>query len=83
MNRIVCAVNGSEGSSPDEIDLMQEMIDGSVSYFGSVQSMMDDGDDFSDCVVFVLEIVDIGTVKNNPKFISAKPVVKSVTKTKK
>lgn len=82
MTKIVFAVNGSEDTSPEEINLVQELIDGTVSFFGSVQEMLDDGDDFSECVVFIGEILDFGTVKNNPKFISTK-VEKKTTKTSK
>ena len=82
MTKIVFAVNGSEDASPEEINLVQELIDGNVSFFGSIQEMLDDGDDFSECVIFVGEILDFGTVRNNPKFISSK-VEKKVVKTSK
>ena len=82
MTKIVFAVNGSENDAPDTIDLVQELIDGNVSFFGSVQEMLDDEDDFSECVIFIGEILDFGTVKNNPKFISTK-VEKKSTKTSK
>lgn len=83
MTKIVFAVNGSEDASPEEIDLIQELIDGNVSFFSSIQEMLDDPDDFSECVVFIGEISDFGTVKNNPKFISTKVEKKTVKVSKK
>ena len=83
MTKIVFAVNGSEDASPEEINLVQELIDGNVSFFGSIQEMLDNEDDFSECVVFVGEILDFGTVKNNPKFISSKVEKMTVSKRRK
>lgn len=83
MTKIVFAVNGSEDASPDEINLVQELIDGNVSFFSSIQEMLEDSDDFSECVVFIGEILDFGTVKNNPKFISTKVEKKTVKVSKK
>lgn len=83
MTKIVLVVNGSENDSPDSIDLVQELIAGNVSFFGSIQEMLDDEDDFSECAVFIGEILDFGTIKNNPKFISTKVEKMTASKRRK
>jgi hypothetical protein len=71
MTKIICAVSGTEDEDIKDVDFLQELLDGNVSFYESVQDMLDDGD-HSEEKVFIMETSDLGVVKNNPKFISLK-----------
>lgn len=71
MTKIICTVSGSENEDIEDIDFLQELLDQNVSFYNSIQEMLEDGD-HSDEKVFIMETSDFGTVKNNPKFISMK-----------
>lgn len=72
MSKIICVVLSSEDREMNEINLIEEMIDGNVAYFPDIKTMLEDDDDFSENKIFVVEVSDFRTVKNNPKFISTK-----------
>lgn len=72
MTKIVCVVNGSEDDNISETNILEDLIDGNVTFFSSIQEMLDDDEDYSNCKVFVMEVGDFGMVQSNPKFVSLK-----------
>jgi len=77
---IYAVISESEDLEFSEIDLIDFMIDGGVSYFRSVQDLMnynDEDEDISDCKIFVLTVTSKGTIKNNPKFVTFEDLTKS------
>lgn len=79
-NTIYAVISESEDLEFSEIDLVDFMIDGDVSYFRSVQDLMsynENDEDISDCKIFVLVVTSKGTVKNNPRFVTFEDLTKS------
>ncbi len=79
-NTIYAVISESEDLDFSEIDLVDFMIDGSVSYFRSIQDLMmynEDDEDISNCKIFVLTVTSKGTIKNNPKFVTMEELTSS------
>ncbi len=85
-NTIYAVISESEDLNFSEIDLVDFMIDGGVSYFRSIQDLMDynnEDEDISDCKIFILTVTSKGTIKNNPKFVTFENLTKSNKSSKK
>ena len=79
-DKLYLCVQDSEDEEIGDIDLLQALIDCSVSFYSSEVDMIADENFNNKC--FVLTLSDYGTIKNNPKYISSIPKTK-VTKSKK
>jgi hypothetical protein len=72
-NTVYAVIDSSEELEFSEIDLVDFMIDGGVSYFRTLQELMSYNEvetDISDCKIFILTVTSKGTIKNNPKFVT-------------